>query len=83
MGRERNGMAWFSPRSRGARSHPRARAQRLDVLIGILGFFTLMAFLQAAVLEVTGRPAGTAALILLALVVGLGFAIRARRRTGI
>ena len=76
-------MAGFLPRARALGSNPRARAQRLDVLIGILGFFTLMAFLQAAVLEVTGRPAGTAALILLALVVGLVITLRARRRTGI
>jgi hypothetical protein len=76
-------MAGFLPRARALGSNPRARAQRLDVLIGILGFFTAMAFLQAVVLEVTGKPAGTAALILLAFAVGLALAWRARRRTGI
>jgi uncharacterized membrane protein YqjE len=76
-------MAWFSPRSRGASSHPRARAQRLDVLIGILGFFTLMAFIQTVTYELQGRSAGPAALLLLALVVALWLAVRARRRTGV
>jgi len=70
-------------RARASRCHPRARAQRLEVLIGILGFFTVMAFLQAVVLEVQGRPATFAAVVLLVLVVALVLAFRARRRTGI
>lgn len=65
------------------RGHPRARAQRLDVLIGILAFFTLMAAIQAVTYELRGQPAVWAALVLLGLVVGLGLAIRARRRTGV
>ncbi len=76
-------MARFSRRARAARTNPRARAQRLDVLIGILGFFTVMAFLQAVVLEIRGDPATGAALILLVFAVALGLAWRARRRTGI
>jgi hypothetical protein len=76
-------VPWFSARSARGRSHPRARAQRLDVLIGILGFFTVMAFLQAVTLEVRGRSAGFAAVVLLALVLALAAAIRARRRTDI
>jgi len=40
-------MALFKARARRPKSHPRARAQRLDVLIGILGFFTIMAFIHA------------------------------------
>jgi len=75
-------MAFFSRRT-GTPSHPRARAQRLEVLIGILGFFTLMAFVQAVIVEVRGEPAAMAALLLLVLVVLLGLAVRARRRTGI
>ena len=70
-------------RAPASRSHPRARAQRLEVLIGILGFFTVMALLQAVVLEVQGRPATFAAVVLLVLVVALVLAFRARRRTGI
>jgi len=60
------------------RSHPRARAQRLEVLIGILGFFTLIAFIQAVTYELRGAPAGWAAAVLLVLVLALALAIRAR-----
>jgi hypothetical protein len=68
-------------RGAGARSNPRARTQRLDVLIGILGFFTLTALLQAVVLEARGEPAGSAALLLAGLVLALVLAVRARRRS--
>ncbi len=60
--------------------HPRAKAQRLEMLIGILGFFTLMAFISAVVAEVRGRPALVPALVLLGLVILTYLAIRARRR---
>jgi hypothetical protein len=70
-------------RARAHRSHPRARAQRFDVLIGILGFFTVMAFIQTVTLELRGGSAGFAALVLLGFVVALALAIRGRRRTGI
>jgi hypothetical protein len=63
--------------------HPRARAQRLEMLIGILGFFTAVAFLTTVVAEVRGDPALRQALVLLGFVVLLGLAIRARRRTRI
>lgn len=78
-------MPWWAPGRAGARapSNPRARAQRLDVLLGILGFFTVMAFLQAVVLELRGEPATFAALLLLVLVVLDVLTYRARRRTGI
>lgn len=76
-------MPLFTRRPRTSRSHPRARAQRLEVLIGILGFFTLMAAIQAVTLELRGDPAAFAALVLLALVVALWLAIGARRRTGV
>jgi hypothetical protein len=70
------------PRLRGhprARPHPRARAQQLDVLIGVLGFFTLMATIQTVTYELRGRPAAGSALVLLALLLALGLAVRARR----
>jgi flagellin-like protein len=70
-------------RGGGGASHPRARAQRLDVLIGILSFFVLMALIQAVTYELRGQSAIWAALVLLALVVALGLAYRARRRTGV
>jgi hypothetical protein len=76
-------MGLLTPRTRGSKSHPRARAQRLDVLIGILGFFVLMAFIQTVAFELQNKPAGFAAAVLLALVVALWWAIKAKRRTGI
>jgi len=76
-------VPWYNRRARGSRSHPRARAQRLDVLIGIFGFFTLMAAIQAVTFELRGDDAGLAALVLLGCLVVLGLAWRARRRTGV
>jgi hypothetical protein len=60
--------------------HPRAKAQRLEMLIGILGFFTAVAFVVAVIAEVRGEPALREAFVLLGFVVLLGLAIRARRR---
>jgi hypothetical protein len=60
--------------------HPRAKAQRIEMIIGVLGFFTAVAFVQTVVLELQGKPALRSALILLGLVVLLGLAIRWRRR---
>jgi uncharacterized membrane protein YhaH (DUF805 family) len=76
-------MGLLTRRARGTKSHPRARAQRLEVLIGILGFFILMAFIQTVTFELQGKSAGLSAAVLLALVVALWFAIKAKRRTGI
>jgi hypothetical protein len=61
--------------------HPRAKAQRIEMVIGVLGFFTAIAFVQTVVLEVQGKPALRSALILLGFVVLLGLAIRWRRRS--
>jgi hypothetical protein len=61
--------------------HPRAKAQRLEMVIGVLGFFTAIAFIQTVVLEVRGEPALGSALLLLGFVVLLGLAIRWRRRS--
>jgi len=60
--------------------HPRAKAQRLEMLIGILGFFTVVAFVVAVVAELRGQPALRPALALLAFVVATYFAVRARRK---
>ena len=60
--------------------HPRAKAQRIEMLIGVLGFFTAIAFFETVVLELQGRPALRSAMILLGFVVLLGLAIRWRRR---
>jgi hypothetical protein len=61
--------------------HPRAKAQRIEMLIGVLGFFTAVAFIQTVVLEFQGKPALRSAMILLGFVVLLGLAIRWRRRS--
>jgi threonine/homoserine/homoserine lactone efflux protein len=60
--------------------HPRAKAQRIEMLIGILGFFTAVAFVVTVIAEVRGEPALREALVLLGFVVLLWLAIRARRR---
>ena len=61
--------------------HPRAKAQRIEMLIGVLGFFTAVAFIQTVILELPGKPALRSALVLLGLVVLLGLAVRWRRRS--
>lgn len=61
--------------------HPRAKAQRIEMLIGVLGFFTAIAFIQTVILELQGKPALRSALVLLGLVVLLGLAVRWRRRS--
>jgi hypothetical protein len=51
------------------------------MLIGVLGFFTAVAFIQTVILELQGKPALRSALVLLGLVVLLGLAVRWRRRS--
>jgi hypothetical protein len=60
--------------------HPRARAQRIEMLIGILGFFTAVAFVVTVIAEVRGQAALREALVLLVFAVMFGLAIRWRRR---
>jgi threonine/homoserine/homoserine lactone efflux protein len=60
--------------------HPRAKAQRIEMLIGILLFFTAVAFVVTVIAEVRGQAALREALVLLGFVVLLWLAIRARRR---
>ena len=74
-------MRLFNPGS--GTGGPRARAQRLEVLLGILGFFTFMALVQTVVLEVRGDPAGFSAAVLAVLVVAVWLTWRARRNTGV
>lgn len=62
---------------------PRAKAQRLELLLGILGFFAFMALVQTVVLEVRGDPAGFSAAVLAVLVLAVWLVWRARRNTGI
>ena len=70
-------MGLFNPGS--GTGDARAKAQRLDTLLGILGFFTFMAFVQAVVTEVRGQDAMGEALLLLALCIVLYLVIRLRR----
>ncbi len=62
---------------------PRAKAQRLEMLLGILGFFAFMALVQTVVLEVRGDPAGFSAAVLAVLVVATWLVWRARRNLGV
>ncbi|WP_426566562.1 hypothetical protein ACPPVT_08485 [Angustibacter sp. McL0619] len=75
-------MRLFNPGS-GTGTSPRGKAQRLDMLMGILGFFAAMALIQTVVLEFRGDPAGLSAGLLLVLVLLLALVLRARRRTGV
>ncbi|WP_070380281.1 hypothetical protein [Rhodococcus sp. WMMA185] len=60
--------------------HPVAKRQRLEVLIGILGFFTVMAFIAAVAEVFRGDPGVTPALVLLGCLALTGLAVRARNR---
>jgi hypothetical protein len=71
-------MRLFNPGG-GTGHSPRARAQRLEVLIGILGFFTVMALVQTVILEIRGEAAGFSAAVLAVFVLLLGLVVRARR----
>jgi len=74
-------MGLFNPGS--GTGGARARAQRLDMVLGILGFFAFMAVVQTVVLEVRGEPAGLSA-ALLAVLLGLLYLVwRARKNTGV
>ena len=70
-------MGIFNPGT-GTSSHPRARAQRLEMVIGILGFFTLMALIQTIALELRGDDAVGAAILLAVLVLLTGWFVRKR-----
>ena len=72
-------MEQQKPKKKKTPMNPVAKAQRLDVAIGILGFFTFAAFVTAVIAEVRGDTALREALVLLALSVTLWLAIRARR----
>ncbi len=60
-------------------THPRARQQKFEVLVGILGFFTFAALVQTVVAEVRGRSAITEVLILLCFLIGFALALAALR----
>ena len=70
-------MGLFNPGS--GTGGVRARAQRLDMLIGIIGFFTFMALAQTVVLEFRGDDAMGSALLLALLLAVLWYVVRMRR----
>jgi hypothetical protein len=63
-------------------SHPVARRQRLEVTVGFVGFFTLIAFVNAVAAELSGRPGLVEVLILLFFLTILGLTVRSWRRSG-
>jgi hypothetical protein len=62
-------------------SHPIARRQRLEVLVGFVGFFTLIAFASAVAAELRGGSGGPEVLVLLFFLLVLGLTIRSWRRS--
>jgi hypothetical protein len=58
--------------------HPRAREQRLEMAVGILGFFTAVFFLYTLVTEVRGGDALAPALFLLGFAALLGYVLQKR-----
>ena len=74
-------MGIFNPGS--GTGGARARAQRLDMRLGILGFFAFMAVIQTVLLEVRGEPAAASAALLAVLLAALWFVWRLRRNTGV
>jgi hypothetical protein len=61
---------------------PIARRQRLEVAIGFVGFFTLIAFVSAVAAELRGGSGGVEVLVLLFFLIILGLTIRSWRRSG-
>lgn len=74
-------MGLFNPGS--GTGGQRAKAQRLDVLLGLIGFFAFMAMIQTVVLEVRGEAAGGSAALLAVLLAFSWLIWRARRNTGV
>ncbi|WP_270889149.1 hypothetical protein [Pedococcus sp. 5OH_020] len=70
-------MGLFNPGS--SSGNVRAKAQRLELLLGLLGFFAFMAMLQLVILEVRGEPAVGPALLLAALLALCWLVWRSRR----
>jgi ABC-type transport system involved in cytochrome c biogenesis permease component len=62
--------------------HPKAKQQRLEVLIGFTGFFALIAFVSAVVAELRGQAAILEVLVLLFFVAILALTVRSWRRSG-
>lgn len=61
------------------RISPPRPTDTIDGVIGFVGFFAIVLLVATVACEVTGRPALTWALLLLALVIGLLAAVTHRR----
>ncbi len=59
-----------------------ARKQHLEMVLGLLGFFTFMAFVVTVVAELQGKPALTEALVLVVFLAATYVAYRAWRKAG-
>ncbi|HEV7148460.1 MAG TPA: hypothetical protein VGN48_15825 [Pedococcus sp.] len=74
-------MGLFNPGSgTGGRA---AKVQRLEMLLGFIGFFAVMAMINTVYLEVRGEQALGSALLLAALLFGLWLLWRARRNADV
>jgi hypothetical protein len=59
--------------------HPAARRQRLEVILGFLGFFTAIALINAVVLLARGTAGIVPSLVLLGFVILFALALRSWR----
>lgn len=57
-----------------------ARKQHLEMVLGMLGFFTFIAFVVAATAELQGEPAGAEVLVLVVFLAAMAVTYRAWRR---
>ena len=57
-----------------------ARKQHLEMVLGMLGFFTVISFVVAAAAEVQGKSAGVEVLVLVAFLAATWLTYRAWRR---
>lgn len=74
-------MGLFNPGS--GTGGPRAKAQRLEMLLGFFGIFAFLAVIQTVYLEVTGKQALGSAVLLAVLLGVLWLTWRARQKTGV
>jgi len=61
--------------------NPRARNQRLEMVIGIIGFFAVAALVNVVASLVQGKPVLMPMVVLVAFTALLGYAVRVRRRS--
>jgi len=59
----------------------RARNQRLEMVIGIIGFFAVAALVNVVASLVQGQPVLRPMVVLVAFTALLGYAVRVRRRS--